>query len=490
MWRPLNIHHRADALTPGNGSRTLSAMTLTFLGAARTVTGSSTLLETNGAKVLVDCGLVQEWKLRERNWEPFPFNPEELDAVVLTHAHLDHCGLLPRLVKAGFRGRIHCSAATAELAKIILLDSARIQEEDAATKRRRHEAEGRSGKHPEKPLYTTDDAEATLPLFARQPFDATVDLADGVRATFREAGHIFGAASVLLEGSTDGDRRSVLFSGDLGRWDRPIIRDPHLFDHADYIVLESTYGDREHSDHNIEELLANEVNTTREAGGNLLIPSFALERAQEVLYYLNVLLRADRVPHLLAFLDSPMAARTVEVFERHPDLFDDDMSELVRRGESPFQFPGLKLVSSVHESKSINHIRGTAIVIAGSGMCTGGRIKHHLATNIDRPESTILFVGYQANGTLGRQLVDGAKEVRLFGAMRKVRARVSRINGFSGHADRNEMVRWLSGMGTKPRQVFLNHGELSAMESLRDYLGEKVGLSATIPDFREQIALA
>ncbi len=464
-------------------------MKLTFLGAAQSVTGSSTLLETGGARVLVDCGFVQEWKLRGRNWEPFPFDAKELDAVVLTHAHLDHCGLLPRLVKAGFRGRIYCTAATAELTKIILLDSARIQQEDAETKRRRHKAEGRSGKHPEVPLYTIDDAEAVIPLLKRESLDTPVTIADGVTATFREAGHIFGAASVLLDCGTGGARRRVLFSGDVGRWDRPIIRDPNPFDSADYVVLESTYGDREHEPDDIEQLLADEVNATHEAGGNLLIPSFALERAQEVLYYLNVLLRKDLVPHLVAFLDSPMALRTIEVFEKHPDLFDDDMKALVQSGQSPFQFPGLTLVSTVDESKSINHIRGTAIVIAGSGMCTGGRIKHHLAVNIDRPESTVLFVGYQAHGTLGRELVDGAKKIRLFGAMRDVRARVSRINGFSGHADRTELVRWISHLTSPPRRMFLNHGELSSMEAFRDYLSEKVGLTADIPEYRETVEL-
>lgn len=465
-------------------------MTLTFLGAARSVTGSSTLLEADGVSVLVDCGFVQEWALRGRNWEPFTFDAGKLDAVVLTHAHLDHCGLLPRLVKAGFRGSIHCTAATAELASIVLLDSARIQEEDAQTKRRRHQSEGRSGKHPVVPLYTTTEAEAVLPLFSPQPLGTPVEIGGGALATFHEAGHIFGATSVLVEVGSEGKRRSVLFSGDVGRWDRPIIRDPQPFDRADYVVLESTYGDREHDRHEVEQLLAEEVNTTREAGGNLLIPSFALERAQEVLYYLNALLRADRVPHLVTFLDSPMAARTIEVFQNHPELFDENMSALVRRDESPFQFPGLTVVSSVHESKSINHIRGTAVVIAGSGMCTGGRIKHHLVTNIERPESTILFVGYQAKGTLGREIVDGAREVRLFGAMRRVRARVSRIQGFSGHADRTELARWLGAMSEPPRGLFLNHGEFRAMEALRDYLVEHADAPrAVIPEFQERLDL-
>ncbi len=465
-------------------------MTLTFLGAARSVTGSSTLLETDEANVLVDCGFVQEWALRGRNWEPFPFDVSDLDAVILTHAHLDHCGLLPRLVKAGYKGRIHCTAATAELASIVLLDSARIQEEDAETKRRRHRAEGRSGKHPVAPLYTTADAEAVIPLFSPQPLDTPVDLGGGAQATFHEAGHIFGATSVLVEAASQGNRRRVLFSGDVGRWDRPIIRDPKPFDQADYVVLESTYGDREHDRHDVEELLAEEVNITHKAGGNLLIPSFALERAQEVLYYLNTLLRADRVPHLVTFLDSPMAARTIEVFQKHPELFDDNMNALVQRSESPFQFPGLTLVSSVHESKSINHIRGTAVVIAGSGMCTGGRIKHHLVTNIERPESTILFVGYQAKGTLGRAILDGTREVRLFGSMLRVRARVSRIQGFSGHADRTELARWLSGMKEPPRGVLLNHGELPPMKALRDYLVEKAGAPrAIIPEYQERVEL-
>lgn len=464
-------------------------MKLTFLGATQSVTGSSTLLETGGARILVDCGYVQEWKLRSRNWEPFPFDAKELDAVVLTHAHLDHCGLLPRLVKAGFRGRIHCTAATAELTKIILLDSARIQQEDAETKRRRHKAEGRSGKHPEAPLYTTADAEAVVPLFQRESLDSPKTIAHGVTATFREAGHIFGAASVLLDCATDNGNRRVLFSGDLGRSDRPIIRDPNPFDQADYVVLESTYGDREHGNEDIAEQLADVVNATHKAGGNLLIPSFALERAQEVLYYLNVLLRKDTIPHLVTFLDSPMALRTIEVIQNHPELFDDDMKALMQSGESPFQFPGLTLVSSVDESKSINHIRGTAIVIAGSGMCTGGRIKHHLAVNIDRRESTLLFVGYQAHGTLGRELVDGAKQVRLFGETRNVRAQIRRINGFSGHADRTELVRWISSLTSPPRRVFLNHGDPATMESFRDYLAEKAGVTAQMPEYRQTVEL-
>ena len=465
-------------------------MTLTLLGAARNVTGSSTLLEAGDAKVLVDCGLVQEWALRSRNWEPFAFDPGSLDAVVLTHAHLDHCGLLPRLVKAGFGGRIHCTRATAELAEIVLLDSARIQEEDAQTKRRRHEAEGRTGKHPELPLYTVEDAEAVLPLFAPQPFDAAVDLGGGATAVFREAGHIFGATSVRVEAGANGARRSVVFSGDVGRWDRPIIRDPHPFDSADYMVLESTYGDRDHGQGNVEEALAEAVNATRESGGNVLIPSFALERAQEVLYYLNALLRADKVPHLIAFLDSPMAARALEVFERHPDLFDEEMTQLVDRGASPFQFPGLTVVSSVHESKSINHIRGTAIVIAGSGMCTGGRIKHHMVTNIARPESTILFVGYQARGTLGREILEGADEVRIFGKMHKVRARVRRISGFSGHADRSELMRWFSAMAKPPKAVILNHGEPAAMDALGERLAEQTGVRVLMPEYQERVELA
>ncbi len=464
-------------------------MDIRFVGAAGSVTGSSTLVEAGKLRILVDCGFFQERRMQERNWAPFPYNPRELGAVLLTHAHLDHCGLLPKLVKAGFRGPIYCTAATAEIARIVLADSARLQEEDAEFKRKRHAKEGRKSPYPEVPLYTTADAEAVSSHFTPVTLGEPTKVGEGAEATFVEAGHIFGATSIRLEAGVNGQRRSIAFSGDLGRWDRPIIDDPVLIEQADYVVMESTYGDREHDDGDIAETLAQAVAETWKRGGNLVIPSFALERAQELLYYFNELLLADRIPHLFVFLDSPMAIKVLDVFERHTELFDRDMQELVRSGRSPFQFPALKLVSTSDESKALNHLRGTMAVIAGAGMCTGGRIKHHLAHNIERPESTILFVGYQAEGTLGREILEGAKEVRIHGQKQPVRAAVHRIGGLSGHADRRELVRWLRGFRKPPRGLFLNHGEQKALAALRDYVKSQVGLSATIAPSLQRVTL-
>jgi metallo-beta-lactamase family protein len=464
---------------------------LHFLGAARNVTGSCTLVEWEGRRLLVDCGLHQERDLRERDWKPFPVPPSSIDAVLLTHAHLDHCGLLPRLVRQGFRGPIHCTAATAEIARIVLTDSARIQEEDAEFKRRRHEEEGRSAKHGYQPLYTEADAETAAGRFAGIAFGQTLELGAGLTATFHQAGHILGSAMIRLEFSGDGRQRRVVFSGDIGRWDKPIIEDPSLFTAADAVVMESTYGDRLHEDpKRIDTLLADAVNSTRRAGGNLLIPSFALERTQEVLYYLSALLRADRIPHLMVFVDSPMAVSVTEVFSRHTELFDADMRERLRRGDSPFDFPGLKMMRSVEESKSINHLRGTAIIIAGSGMCTGGRIKHHLVHNIQRRESTLLFVGYQAVGTLGREILEGAKVVRILGKSVRRRARVLQISGFSAHADQGELLRWLGGFKEPPRQILLNHGEDEALTALATVVQERTGRKPIIPDYDERVEIA
>jgi metallo-beta-lactamase family protein len=477
-----------------------------FLGAAENVTGSCTLLRAGGRLLLVDCGMYQERELRGRNWQPFPVAAASIDAVLLTHAHLDHCGLLPKLVSEGFKGRIHCTAATAEIARIVLLDSARIQEEDAAYKRRRHEREGRQGGHPDVPLYTEEDAQACVPLFAPARYGETVDLGGGLRARFHEAGHILGSSMIELDVRVEADAgrdgtdrnapaegsgmRRLIFSGDVGRWDKPIIRDPTVFESADYVFMESTYGDRLHEDPKaVADMLADAVNWTRRAGGNLLIPSFALERTQEVLYYLNNLLAADRIPHLRVFVDSPMAVSVTDVFKDHPELFDEEMTALVTNNHSPFRFPGLTLVRSVEESKSINHIRGTAIIIAGSGMCTGGRIKHHLVHNIDRKESMVLFVGYQARGTLGREILSGAKKVRILGREWTRRARIGKISGFSAHADQGELLRWLAGFREAPRRLFLMHGEPDALKALSRAVTEKRGWEATIARYDEEVTL-
>jgi metallo-beta-lactamase family protein len=463
---------------------------LKFLGAAQNVTGSRYMLETDGVRLLVDCGLYQERDLRARNWDPFPVPPDSIDAVLLTHAHLDHCGLLPKLVREGFRGKIHCTSATAEIAQIVLLDSGHIQEEDARFKKERHEREGRKGKYPEVPLYTVEDAKESIPLLSSLRYEEKVSISNGIEASFHDAGHILGASMIKVELNQNGERRSILFSGDVGRWDRPILRDPTIFDEADYVLVESTYGDRLHEDpKDIDDALSDIINSTYTAGGNIVIPSFTIERAQEVLYYLNQLLIEDMIPHLLVFMDSPMAINTTEVFKHHPEMFDEEMLALLQRGESPFDLPNLKMTRTTGESKAINHIKGTAVIIAGSGMCTGGRIKHHLVHNISRPESTILFVGYQAVGTLGRQIVDGAQEVRIFGQMHPVRARIAQISGFSAHGDRDELFRWISGIKEPPRHVFVVHGEPDSAHSFADFLVKQKSWKVSIPAYKDEVIL-
>jgi metallo-beta-lactamase family protein len=463
---------------------------LRFLGAARNVTGSKYLLETSSVRFLVDCGLYQEREFKGRNWDPFPIPPDTLDAVLLTHAHLDHCGLLPKLVRDGFRGRIYCTAATADIAQIILLDSANLQQEDAEFKKKRHEREGRKVPFPEVPLYTIEDAEASFSLFSPVKYGEVVQIGDAVKATFYDAGHVLGSSMINVTVSQGAEERTILFSGDVGRWNKPILRDPTLFTNADYVLVESTYGDKLHESlADVGNSLNEIINSTWRAGGNVVVPSFALERAQEVLYYLNELLLGNRVPHLSVFLDSPMAVSITEVFESHPELFDQEMAKLARYNRSPFDFPGLKMIRTVDESKAINHIHGTIMIIAGSGMCTGGRIKHHLVVNISRPESTILFVGYQAAGTLGREIIDGAKEVRILGQQHLVRARIAQIHGLSAHADRDELFRWISGLKTAPKHVFIIHGEDKVAESFCGFLRQKTGWKISVPEYETEAFL-
>jgi len=457
---------------------------LKFLGAARNVTGSCYCVEANGTRILVDYGLYQERDLRSRNWDKCPVPPDTIDAVLLTHAHVDHCGLLPKLVREGYQGKIYCTPATDDIAEIMLRDAARLQEEDAEYKRRRHEREGRSGPFPEVPLYTIEDAEAAIGHFSSIDCGKTLELGNGISAEFFEAGHVFGSAMIMVSVNTNGEERKILFSGDVGRWDKPILRDPTIFAAADYVIVESTYGDRLHQDPvSIKDSLADIVNSTIKASGNIVIPSFALERAQEILYYMNELLDDGSIPAIPVYLDSPMAIRITEVFKRHPELYDREMRHLVGERKSPFNFPELHTTQTADESKKINTLSSTAMIIAGSGMCTGGRIKHHLVANSTRPESTILFVGYQAVGTLGRHIVDGAQSVRILGEQYPVQAKIAQIHGLSAHADRDELFRWLSGLKKAPRHVFVTHGESEAADNFRSFLIQKTGWDVTVPDY-------
>ena len=457
---------------------------ITFMGAARGVTGSRYLIEANNTTILVDCGLYQEREFQYRNWEPFRCSPDKLHAVLITHAHLDHSGLLPKLVNEGFKGRVYCTPATADITKIILLDSAHLQEEDAAYKKKRHIREGRKGPYPEIPLYTVADAEATFPLFTSVEYDKTIEIGPGIEATFFDAGHVLGSAMIKLRIIQGEEKRSIVFSGDIGRWDRPMLQDPRMFRHTDYIVMESTYGDRKHDGtKNIGDQLTEIVKNAFNAGGNIIVPSFALQRAQEILYYLNILLMKKRIPAIDVYVDSPMAIKITEVFKRYSHLFDQDMRELLRENRSPFDFPGLKMVETVDESKALNAIKGTVMIIAGSGMCVGGRIKHHLVNNISRPECTVLFVGYQAIGTLGRQILDGVKSVRIHGQPHPVRARIDHIHGLSAHADRDDLLKWLSKLSVNPRRIFITHGETNSAEQFGKFLSEKTGYETSVPDF-------
>ena len=463
---------------------------ISFLGAAGNVTGSRHLLEVNGTKILVDCGFYQERDFKHRNWDPFPIPPAEIDAMLLTHAHLDHCGLIPKLVKEGFKGKIYCNPATAEIAKIIMLDSAHIQEEDAKYKQKRHKKEGRTVPHEVKPLYRQEDAFECFPQLTPVNYETPVNITDGIEATFYDAGHILGASIIRVKANLNGESRSVVFSGDIGREDRPILQDPTVLHHADYVVIESTYGDRVHESYTgVKDDFCEIINATHACGGNIVIPSFSVERAQELLYYLNELTIEKRIPHIMTFLDSPMAVKVTEVFKDHPELFDKETVKLLIDDHSPFEFAGLKMTRKTAESKAINQIKGTVMIIAGSGMCTGGRIKHHLANNIERPESTILFVGYQAFGTLGRRLMEGEKEVRILGQMYPVKARVASIHGFSGHADKNELLDWLTSLTKGPKHTFIVHGEQKVSEKFAKFVTEKTGWKTTVPKYQQTITL-
>ncbi|MCA9223232.1 MAG: MBL fold metallo-hydrolase [Planctomycetales bacterium] len=465
-------------------------MKLHFLGANRQVTGSRYCLETDRARVMIDCGLFQERPFAGRNWSTCPLPPASLDAMLLTHAHIDHSGLIPRLVREGFRQTIHATSPTVALCDVMLRDSAEIQMEDAAYKRKRHQREGRRGRYPEEPLYTEEDVDRTMPLFEGVGYGQAIDVAPGISATFFDAGHILGSSMILVTVEENSRTRTILFSGDVGQWEKPIIRDPTLFKRADYVVMESTYGDRDHEDAgDVATQLEHVIRETIERGGNVVIPTFAVERAQELMYFISGLIHDGRVPKVKVFLDSPMAVDVTEIFRRYREYFDQETWQRINSQQSPLHFPGLHFASTVDQSKAINHEQAPSIIMATSGMCTGGRIKHHLRQNITDPRNTILFVGYQGVGTLGREILDRPPYVRIHGRDYKVAAEVRRIYGFSGHADRSALWRWLTHLEQPPQHVFLTHGEETVALALADRIRRELQWTASVPEYQSVVDL-
>ncbi|MBI5156983.1 MAG: MBL fold metallo-hydrolase [Acidimicrobiia bacterium] len=461
-------------------------MKISFHGADRDVTGSCHLVEAAGMRVLVDCGMFQGGRrLDEDNSDPFGFDPREIDVLLLTHAHLDHCGRLPLLVKRGFSGEIVTTAASRELARVVLLDSASLHEEEAKRHERLSARHGRSGAI--EPLYTVLDALNTFELFGRTAaYGERLMLAPNLYATFLDAGHILGSASILIEETANGTRHAIGFSGDIGRAADPLLRSPVTPTGADAVVMESTYGDRLHKpiQPSVDELYS-AIHATLERGGNVIIPTFALERAQVVLFVLALGVHEKLLPKALpVYLDSPMAISATDIYRRHPEGYEEDVAAMFRSGRDPFALPGLQFTRETAQSRAINEVRGGAVIMAGSGMATGGRVLHHLKHNLWRSEASVILVGFAANGTLARRLVDGAREVTIFGEDIPVRARLHTINGFSAHADRDELLEWHRAIA--PERTFLVHGEEGVMEQFSKSLQVP---SVTMPRFGESFEL-
>ena len=445
------------------------SVSLGFFGAAGTVTGSKYLVTTPGRRILVDCGLFQGFKqLRLRNWAKLPFDPATVDAVVLTHAHLDHSGYLPLLVRNGFRGRVHATPATRDLCEILLRDSGHLQERDAEFANRH----GFSKHHPARPLYTENDAVAAMRHFAPVPFDRPFDLGQGLQVRFLPSGHILGAA--LVELTVDG--MVVLFSGDLGRWSSATMVDPTPVDRADYLLVESTYGNRRHGDEDAEDVLAEIITRTAGRGGTVLVPAFAVGRAQTLLFHLHRLKAEQRIPDLPIYLDSPMAVNAGEIFCRY-------LSEhRLTASECHATCDVAAYVRDVEQSKALDRNPMPKVIVSASGMATGGRILHHLKHYAPDPRNTVLFAGFQAGGTRGASMTSGAETVKIHGQMIPVRAEVANMHMLSAHADADEIMRWLNGFRAPPRQTFVTHGEPSASEALRDRIADELGWSCVVPE--------
>lgn len=463
---------------------------LTFWGGVGTVTGSKYLVESNGARVLVDCGLFQgPRELRERNWEDPPFDPRTLDAIVITHAHIDHTGYLPRVVAQGFGGPVFCSRGTADLIKLLLPDAARLQEEEAEYRNRK----GLSRHRPALPLYTEADARDAIKLIRVCPNTGEpTEVAAGVHASFRVAGHILGSSLVLLEldgAGADGEGRRVLFSGDLGHYDQPIIRDPVEPPACDYLLIESTYGDREHEAEDPKDALARVINSAAKRGGPLLIPAFAVGRTQEIVYYIRELEDEKRIPVLPVRVDSPMAAAATQIYQRNRDEQDEDYTSLLAHHIQPLRTHSMLTASTREESKHLNDERGARIIVSASGMMTGGRVLHHALRSLPDERATVLFVGFQAAGTTGRRILEGEREVRIMKQFVPVRCHVERIGGLSAHADWREVLRWLAPLPAAPRRTFTTHGEPESAAAMAAHIRERFGWRVEVPGYGERVVL-
>jgi metallo-beta-lactamase family protein len=461
-------------------------MKVTFLGAAKTVTGSCYLIETGNTKFLVDCGMFQGGSTDEAlNQEPFPFNPANLDFMILTHAHIDHSGRIPKLYNDGFQSKIYATKATVELCALMLPDSGHIQEfENEWINRKR----GRAGLPPVKPLYTFQDATDCIRLFTSGKYDEVIKITDAIKIRFNDAGHILGSAIVEVWITENGEETKLVFSGDLGNKNIPIMRDPSIVDSADYLFIESTYGNRLHATSNNKvERFVDIINTTMERGGNVVIPSFAVGRTQEIIYELNkqrekLGSKLGRLMEIPVYVDSPLAVSATKVFRNNLDCFDEEARVYIQNGDNPLDFPGLRFTQSSDESRALNDMKESMIIISASGMCDAGRIKHHLKHNLWRKECSVVFVGYQAVGTLGRRLVDGAKKVKIFGEEITVNAQIEMIEGFSGHADKDGLLGWMNAFGRKPGKVFIIHGEEPAMTEFATAIQEEMGIETIIPE--------